>query len=376
MGKIFDLDEFGLFLAANLLGGTAQMEATLEEACSRPTFQLYWRSPLLAKLDSLEPLAKFLSTNTKNDKNNKKHEFDLIFVDATFCFQPKPKTGNDDESHKEKTPNNCVSVMFGVFFQLQETNDLYYFQSPMLTNEMLDDHVDQHNVILEETASHVIARQMAQAFQDLPTPEESIRVKTASSDSSIIDIISVGIPLSYKDGDDNGTSQFTICQTGSQKAEKLGSSGQAWISSILAEQRYKRNIIVQKGGDDEKDPDFVDVKKATCLLEKFKEWKDAALERWDSEEKARNPKENEAGQCDNGEDSTTAATINSNVAPKPSPSTKPFKDTNKDKEQDKKKKSKSKTGAIRRTAPMMRVGVPSKKKAKLGARNPFGPAKK
>ena len=62
-------------------------------------------------------------------------------------------------SHKENPPKNYVSVMSGAFFQRQETNALYYFQSPMVATQMLDDHVDQHNVIVEETASHVIARQ-------------------------------------------------------------------------------------------------------------------------------------------------------------------------------------------------------------------------
>ena len=196
---------------------------------------------------------------------------------------------------------------------------------------------------------------------------KSIRVKKVSSDSSIIVITAVGIPLSCKDGDDIVMSQFTICQTGSRQAEKLDSSGQAWISSILAETRYKMNTTVQKEEDGEKDPDFVDAKKATGLLEKFKEWKVVALERWDAEEKARNPEEKEAEQGDNGEDLTTTATITSNMTPKPSPSTRSSKDTNKSKEQDEKKKSKSKTVAIRRTAPMMRVGGPSKKKVKSRA---------
>mgnify|MGYP005852138823 CR=1 FL=1 len=88
------MDGFGLVLAANLLGGTAQMEATLEEACSR-------QPPHISAVLEISLVGQTGFDRTSCQVSLYKFQrwqFDLIFIDATFCLQPKTKIGNDDES--------------------------------------------------------------------------------------------------------------------------------------------------------------------------------------------------------------------------------------------------------------------------------------
>ena len=49
-------------------------------------------------------------------------------------------------------------------------DDYFYIQGPTVTQPFLRDHMDQHDTVLEESKSHVIAKHLAQALRRLQTP--------------------------------------------------------------------------------------------------------------------------------------------------------------------------------------------------------------
>jgi hypothetical protein len=118
-------------------------------------------------------------TLKKKGENNNDPNMDLVLLNATFLFRP-----------------DGISLYFGAM--THQKQQFYYSKGPPVTFSFLEDHVDQHNVVLEDTASPMIARDMAQALAGL---NPGITLPSTDQQWKIL------IPLHYQD---EGTSQLCI----------------------------------------------------------------------------------------------------------------------------------------------------------------------
>jgi len=189
---------------------------------------LYWRSRLL--IDTLDPSVFLHSMNTQDAPIFEvASSLEVVFVDATISFQVQLRNNNDDKEDNKKQSIACpISIAFGALVRhsssscTTKTNEFYYYylRGPPVTQSFLRDHVDQHDTVLEETKSYVIANHMSLALQQL---QQNVRVQVKfqnqqqvkdQESNSIPRLQQVDIPLLYDNGcetsllhlvDDSGT---------------------------------------------------------------------------------------------------------------------------------------------------------------------------
>ena len=310
-------------------------------------------------------------------------ELDVVFVDATFSFLPLPE--ND----------NHITVAFGAMLRRRQTknvtnknhdksNDTYfYIKGPAVTQRFLHDHMDQHDTVLEETKSFVIAKHVALALRQLQ-PNKSVRAKAniihptsdasfnnnnndnnPSNQESAAGLRQVDIPLLYEDGAETSLLRIVHSSSGTYASKPLDESvASTWLNGLLYQ-----NMAAKKDDnlhDASKTPPSWKLVGTTDdakeLLGVFEEWKQFHVNEYARQESA-------ASQGTNGEDSRnddkgTAAASPAKSQPTThnvSQSSPPGKASNKNKPK------------VVRPRPMgMRVGGMKKKKAKT--KNKFSSA--
>ena len=409
---VFDLEDFSLFLAANLLGGKAALEAQLQkhstsqQQCGGGCLPLYWRSPLLMDPNSIGASTWMPAAPTSSSKiqstqggdssiipprteNNNDMELDVVFVDVTFSFLPLlPDNDNDNDN------DNHSTVAFGAFLRRRNittttiNNDTYfYIKGPAVTQRFLHDHMDQHNTVLEETKSFVISKHMAQALRQIP-PNTSVKTANATilqqdpqhtSDSSshqhetnmTMGLRQVDIPLLYDDGAE--TSLLSIVNSSGIFASPLDKNvASTWLCGLLSQ-----NMANNDGDDPQQDngskaPSWKPVgttEDAKQLRRTFEEWKqfhvDERARQQESEAKVvgGNSHEDDQGAA------TTAAGVASPAKPQPNSTATNLSQST---PSPGKTSNKNKLKVVRPRPMGMRVGGMKKKKAKT--KNKFSSA--
>ena len=399
MDELFDLEHFSLFLAANLMGGRETMEehlgkslpslspseaSSLSSLCLPP---MYWRSPLL--VDSIDPATLAPATHPPNALSSVDLNLNLevVFVDVTFSFRaqlPSSSTTNTDTSD-DKNPSSSISVAFGAFLRLRHTESdddfFFYVKGSPATRNYLRDHMDQHDTVLEETKSFVIAKHMALALHQL---QQNLAIKVKNTDEASspahgkanngIGIRQVDIPLLYDDGSE--TSMLAITNSSGASVGPLDRNvASTWLCGMLSG-RSVETPDANETSDPSRKWKPLGTEDSQQLWGVFEDWKRRAIEHLQDEASRSilsqeslsnadgNENQNHEGESPAKESNKTARAKDATVAAQsPSPAGKSNADS----------KGKSKKPKVVRPRPMgMRVGG-MKKKPKT--KNKFSSAK-